>query len=70
MDTAPQAPHVSPPQNKQRVTRCRRHCVTSRGEALCRLPWYEQSRRDTSSDLRGVSSGPTPQSGSQSQMYL
>eukprot|EP00661_Eupelagonemidae_sp_cell13_P007957 gene7957-biopygen15125 len=34
-----------PPQNKQRVTRCRRHCVTSRGEALCRLPWCEQVRR-------------------------
>eukprot|EP00661_Eupelagonemidae_sp_cell13_P009810 gene9810-biopygen1715 len=34
-----------PPQNKQRVTRCRRHCVTSRGEAWCRFPWCEQVRR-------------------------
>eukprot|EP00661_Eupelagonemidae_sp_cell13_P008641 gene8641-biopygen4645 len=40
-----------PPQIKQRVTRCRRHCVTSRGEVLCGLPWCEQVRRGTSSDL-------------------
>eukprot|EP00661_Eupelagonemidae_sp_cell13_P008266 gene8266-biopygen21138 len=34
-----------PPQNKQRDTRCRRNCVTSHVEALCRLPWCEQVRR-------------------------
>eukprot|EP00661_Eupelagonemidae_sp_cell13_P019803 gene19803-biopygen7010 len=70
MDTAPQAPHVSPPQNKQRVTRCRRHCVTSRGKALCRLPWCEQVRRGPKRthrrSLRSSEESPrvqTPQSG-------
>eukprot|EP00661_Eupelagonemidae_sp_cell13_P007515 gene7515-biopygen22545 len=66
-----------PPQNKQRVTRCRRHCVTSRGEALRRLPWCEQVRRGPKRtprmSLRTSEESPrvhTPQSGSQSQMYL
>eukprot|EP00661_Eupelagonemidae_sp_cell13_P011528 gene11528-biopygen4867 len=43
MDTAPQAPHVSPHRTNSELHGVA-GTVTSRGEALCRLPWCEQFR--------------------------